>query len=41
MLPQLAQGEANKIFVIPSEVTTALSNLSSRLGDGLNKPPAP
>jgi regulator of protease activity HflC (stomatin/prohibitin superfamily) len=32
MLPQLAQGEANKVFVIPSEVTTALSNLSKRLG---------
>src|SRR5829696_8421541 len=31
MLPQLAQGEANKIFVIPSEVTTALSNLTGRL----------
>src|SRR5919199_990193 len=31
MLPQLAQGEANKIFVIPSEFTQALSNLSSRL----------
>ena len=39
MLPQLAQGEANKIFVIPSEVTTALSNLSTRLSDGLQKPP--
>jgi regulator of protease activity HflC (stomatin/prohibitin superfamily) len=39
MLPQLAQGEANKIFVIPSEVTTALSNLSKRLGDGQNPQP--
>jgi len=27
MLPQLAQGSANKIFVIPSELTTALGNL--------------
>src|SRR5213083_1270707 len=27
MLPQLAQGEANKIFVIPSEFTTALGNI--------------
>ncbi|HKE80913.1 MAG TPA: SPFH domain-containing protein [Solirubrobacteraceae bacterium] len=27
MLPQLAQGEANKIWVIPSEFTQALSNL--------------
>jgi regulator of protease activity HflC (stomatin/prohibitin superfamily) len=39
MLPQLARGEANKIFVIPSEFSTALSNLGgavSRLG-----PPPP
>ncbi len=27
MLPQLAQGSANKVFVIPSELTTALGNL--------------
>jgi hypothetical protein len=27
MLPQLARGEANKIWVIPSEFTQALSNL--------------
>src|ERR671923_806817 len=38
MLPQLAQGEANKIFVIPSEFSQALSNLTSRFGDGI--PPA-
>ena len=46
MLPQLAQGEANKIFVIPSEVTTALSNLTGRLAPQPPKadgppPPAP
>jgi len=40
MLPQLAQGEANKIFVIPSEVTTALSNLGARLGPSDGHPPA-
>jgi regulator of protease activity HflC (stomatin/prohibitin superfamily) len=28
MLPQLAEGEANKIFVIPSEVTQALSRFA-------------
>ncbi len=28
MLPQLAQGEANKIFVIPSEWSSAIGNLS-------------
>ena len=27
MLPQLAQGEANKVFVIPSEWTSAIGNL--------------
>jgi regulator of protease activity HflC (stomatin/prohibitin superfamily) len=35
MLPQLAQGEANKVFVIPSEWTSAIGNLGSvvqRLG---------
>ncbi|HEV2062529.1 MAG TPA: SPFH domain-containing protein [Solirubrobacteraceae bacterium] len=38
MLPQLAQGEANKIFVIPSEVTTALSNLTGKIAP---QPPPP
>ena len=32
MLPQLAQGEANKIWVIPSEFTQALSGLSGAMG---------
>src|SRR5215217_6600049 len=40
MLPQLARGEANKIFVIPSEFTQALGNIGgaitglTRHGDG-------
>jgi regulator of protease activity HflC (stomatin/prohibitin superfamily) len=29
VLPQIAQGEANKVWVIPSEVTSALGGLSS------------
>src|SRR5437016_3197999 len=41
MLPQLARGEANKIFVIPSEFTQALSSLGGVLGRGGNSPPAP
>ncbi len=47
MLPQLAQGPANKIFVIPSEFSQALGNLgqlvSSRGGaeDDGSPPPAP
>ena len=32
MLPQLAQGEANKIFIIPSEFNQALGNIGSALG---------
>jgi hypothetical protein len=32
MLPQLAQGSANKIFVIPSEFSQALGNIGSALG---------
>jgi regulator of protease activity HflC (stomatin/prohibitin superfamily) len=31
VLPQIAQGEANKIWVIPSELTSALSGVSQRL----------
>src|SRR5512132_3781815 len=33
MLPQLARGDANKIWVIPSEFTQALSNLSGLAAD--------
>src|SRR3954451_5040390 len=31
MLPKLAQGDANKIFVIPSEFSQALSNVAGKL----------
>jgi regulator of protease activity HflC (stomatin/prohibitin superfamily) len=31
MLPQIAQGEANKMWIIPSELTQALGTLGSRL----------
>ena len=44
MLPQLARGEANKIFVIPSEFSQALGNLGgavSRFGAGDGPPPTP
>jgi regulator of protease activity HflC (stomatin/prohibitin superfamily) len=40
MLPQLARGEANKIFVIPSEFSQALGNLADRFG-GAGPPPPP
>jgi regulator of protease activity HflC (stomatin/prohibitin superfamily) len=32
MLPRLAQGEANKVFVIPSELPAALGSISQALG---------
>jgi regulator of protease activity HflC (stomatin/prohibitin superfamily) len=42
MLPQLAQGDANKIFVIPSEFSQALGGLASRLApDAPQAPRAP
>jgi regulator of protease activity HflC (stomatin/prohibitin superfamily) len=41
MLPQLAQGEANKLFIIPSEFTQALGNLSSAVGNAVKPPAAP
>jgi regulator of protease activity HflC (stomatin/prohibitin superfamily) len=47
MLPQLARGEANKIFVIPSEFSQALANLGGAVGrlggagPGYSHPPSP
>jgi regulator of protease activity HflC (stomatin/prohibitin superfamily) len=44
MLPQLAQGEANKIFIIPSEFNQALGNIGNALsgiGRGPDSPPPP
>src|ERR687891_672504 len=40
-LPQIAQGESNKVWIIPSEFTQALANLGSVLpkGEGPSKPP--
>jgi len=43
MLPQIAQGESNKIWIIPSEFTQALGTISEALpkGDGQTPPPGP
>ncbi len=46
MLPKLAEGQANKIFVIPSEFSAALGNLGGALGGlaggkGGGRPPKP
>jgi regulator of protease activity HflC (stomatin/prohibitin superfamily) len=35
MLPQIAQGESNKMWIIPSELTQALGNLGGRIGGQL------
>jgi regulator of protease activity HflC (stomatin/prohibitin superfamily) len=40
MLPQLARGEANKIFVIPSEFSQALGNIGGAIGAAV-RPPGP
>ena len=42
MLPKLAQGDANKIFVIPSEFSQALGNIGGRdrRGGQAGPPPA-
>jgi regulator of protease activity HflC (stomatin/prohibitin superfamily) len=44
MLPQIAQGESNKIWIIPSEFTQALGQLSSAMTqreDSEQRPPPP
>src|SRR4051794_15448786 len=38
-LPQLAQGDANKVFISPSEFTTAINNVAERLSGGSAQPP--
>ena len=42
VLPQIAQGESNKVWIIPSEVTQALSKLGGviqdQVGDGRDTP---
>src|SRR5580765_919480 len=35
MLPQIAQGESNKMWIIPSELTQALGNLGTNIGSRL------
>jgi regulator of protease activity HflC (stomatin/prohibitin superfamily) len=46
MLPQIAQGEANKVWVIPSEFTSAMEQLGQAFGSnaerlGQGSPPTP
>jgi regulator of protease activity HflC (stomatin/prohibitin superfamily) len=39
VLPQIAQGESNKVWIIPSEVTQALGQLTKALPGGNTRPP--
>jgi regulator of protease activity HflC (stomatin/prohibitin superfamily) len=39
VLPQIAQGESNKVWIIPSEVTQALGKLGGVIGDQLDGEP--
>jgi len=44
MLPQLAEGDANKVFVVPSEFAEAFGGIGEALRgrqDGNAPPPAP
>jgi hypothetical protein len=40
VLPQIAQGESNKVWIIPSEVTQALGQLTKALPGRDKKTPA-
>jgi regulator of protease activity HflC (stomatin/prohibitin superfamily) len=37
MLPQIAQGDANKVWIIPSEFTEALGQLRTAIGNSVPK----
>jgi regulator of protease activity HflC (stomatin/prohibitin superfamily) len=41
VLPQIAQGESNKVWIIPSEITQALSRLGAQLPGGDGPPAGP
>ena len=41
MLPRLAQGDANKIFIIPSEFSQALGNIGGAISGAVKPPPPP
>jgi regulator of protease activity HflC (stomatin/prohibitin superfamily) len=44
VLPQIAQGESNKVWIIPSEVTQALANIGAaipKVNPGPDRPPPP
>ncbi len=41
MLPQIAQGDANKLWIVPSELGEALKGLGGLLGRGIDDGPSP
>jgi hypothetical protein len=40
-LPQIAQGDANKVWIIPSEFTSAMEKAGEMLGKGGGPSPPP
>ena len=41
VLPQIAQGDSNKVWIIPSEITQALSNIGAVIPKADREPPPP
>ena len=41
VLPQIAQGESNKVWIIPSEITQALANIGAVIPKAKPEPPEP
>jgi regulator of protease activity HflC (stomatin/prohibitin superfamily) len=40
-LPQIAQGDSNKVWIVPSELGEALKGIGAMLGTGEQRPPVP
>ena len=41
MLPQIAQGDSNKVWIIPSEFQQAVSRVGAALASNVQPPPPP
>jgi hypothetical protein len=39
MLPKIAQGDANKLWIVPSELGEALKGIGGMLGSGIDDAP--
>jgi regulator of protease activity HflC (stomatin/prohibitin superfamily) len=40
-LPQIARGDSNKVWIVPSELGEALKGIGAMLGSGDQRPPVP